>query len=156
MLGITISKVKGASLLAGDPNIKKTDFEVGKLEPKTTYFWRVKARNASGQSNWSTVWQFTTLSEPEPVVLIFPGDNSTVFEDTVRFSWFRAKPFAEHYGFEYSTDPAFNKPFVDTTVVDTFYYMSGFKSGQTYYWRVRAFNQAGWGNYSTIRNFKVE
>ena len=142
--------------IVDNPNIKKTDFEVGKLEPKTTYFWRVKARNASGQSNWSTVWQFTTLSEPEPVVLIFPGDNSTVFEDTVRFSWFRAKPFAEHYGFEYSTDPAFNKPFVDTTVVDTFYYMSGFKSGQTYYWRVRAFNQAGWGNYSTIRNFKVE
>ncbi|WP_456441298.1 T9SS type A sorting domain-containing protein [Caldithrix abyssi] len=142
--------------IVDDPNVKKTDFMVGKLEPKTTYFWRVKARNTSGQSNWSPVWQFTTLAPPDPVVLIFPGNNITVLTDTVHFSWFSAKPFAERYGFEYSTDQTFSNPFVDTTVVDTVYRLTGFSSGQTYYWRVRAFNQAGWGNYSVVRNFKVE
>ncbi len=138
------------------PNIHNTNFMAGKLAPNTTYYWRVKSGNASGQSNWSPVWRFTTMGQPDPVVLIFPGQQSTVFSDTVQFKWFAAKPFADRYWLEYSDNPNFNPSRIDSSITDTTFTVSGLAPGQTYYWRVRAFNPAGWGPFSEVRNFKIE
>ncbi len=139
-----------------DPNIKNTNFILKNLEPHVTYYWRVKSRTDKDQSDWSSVWDFTTLAQPDPVVLIYPEMNSTIPADTIRFAWHAGLPLAEKYWFEYATDPQFNQPHADTTVTDTLYKLTGLAPGQTYYWRVKAFNQAGWGPFSEVRNFKVD
>jgi hypothetical protein len=40
--------------------ITTSSFEVSGLERLTTYYWRVKAMNEGGESDWSEIWRFTT------------------------------------------------------------------------------------------------
>ncbi|MBK0401900.1 T9SS type A sorting domain-containing protein [Adhaeribacter sp. BT258] len=49
-------------------NITALSVSVSGLEYNTQYYWRVRAVNAAGASNWSTVWNFTTV--PQPVALV--------------------------------------------------------------------------------------
>jgi hypothetical protein len=42
--------------------ITNTYFTVGGLNYGTKYYWRVKANNSFGESDYSTIWSFTTLS----------------------------------------------------------------------------------------------
>jgi hypothetical protein len=41
-------------------NVTATAIVVSVLEANTQYCWRVRAANAAGNSDWSTVWSFTT------------------------------------------------------------------------------------------------
>ncbi len=41
-------------------NVTATSIAVSGLEANTQYWWRVRAGNTVGNSNWSTVWSFTT------------------------------------------------------------------------------------------------
>ncbi len=136
-------------------NITTTNFLISKLEPQTTYYWRIKCTNASSQSDWSATWNFTTTAPPAAVILLAPEQGTTVENDTVRFVWKKGQPFAEKYWFEYATDGGFAHPVIDSSVTDTVFSLMGLTPGQTYYWRVKAFNPAGWGAYSEVRNFKI-
>ncbi len=136
-------------------NIQTTNFTVFNLKAGERYFWRVLAANDGSQSTWSPFWDFSTMSLPEPVRLIAPAPNSTVLGDTVRFVWHAGFPMPERYWLEISSDPSFNDVQMDSTIVDTVYRMTNLKPGQSYYWRVKALNAAGWGAFSNVQNFKV-
>jgi hypothetical protein len=43
--------------------ITSTSYTVpsGKLSKNTKYYWRVNATNPEGTSEWSSVWNFTTV-----------------------------------------------------------------------------------------------
>jgi hypothetical protein len=58
------------SMLVSDkPNISSTSTSVFGFDQNTTYYWRVKAVNTGGQTDWSAIYSFTTL------------DASSVIED---------------------------------------------------------------------------
>jgi hypothetical protein len=44
-------------------NISTNSVSVSGLAVNTQYFWRVKAFNEMGESNWSDVWSFTTAAQ---------------------------------------------------------------------------------------------
>ncbi|MDZ7310186.1 MAG: LamG domain-containing protein, partial [candidate division KSB1 bacterium] len=44
--------------------LTSTSYSGARLVNNTTYYWRVKAVNASGESAWSSVWRFTTKAAP--------------------------------------------------------------------------------------------
>ncbi len=48
-----------ANLVIDTAELKETTFLIT-LEPETGYYWRVKAENPAGESDWSETWQFTT------------------------------------------------------------------------------------------------
>ena len=137
------------------PDYRNTTFTTEKLEANTTYFWRIKAGNITQQGNWSDTWDFKTMAAPEAVILISPQDNGLITSDSVKFVWKSAIPFAERYSFEYDADATFNNPVIDSSLVDTLHLLKGLTAGVTYYWRVKAFNSAGWGPYSDVYNFKI-
>jgi hypothetical protein len=43
------------------------------------HYWRIRARNVSGWSNWSEIWHFTTMAVPVPPapILIAPTNGET-------------------------------------------------------------------------------
>ncbi len=143
-------------LLMDNPDVVQPNFDLKDLEPQTTYYWRIKSRNENEQSDWSVVWKFSTMATPEPVILLTPTPNCVISTDTVHFVWHAGFPLAERYAFEYATEPGFTQAFVDSSVQDTVYFLTGLEAGRTYYWRVKAFNQAGWGLFSEARDFTIE
>jgi hypothetical protein len=52
-------------------NIVATRCFVTGLRYSNTYYWRVKANSSQGSNDWSDVWQFTTMAQPN-IDIIYP------------------------------------------------------------------------------------
>lgn len=143
-----------SSPLVDDSTLTDTVRTLSFLQRATWYYWRVRARNQSGAGAWSEVWSFRTLPPlPVPVALIAPSNNALISGDSVRFLWRRSEPEVERYWFEVARDSLFLNSFVDSTLVDTMT-VRIVLGGSTFWWRVRAYNAAGWGGFSTTWIFR--
>jgi M6 family metalloprotease-like protein len=121
----------------------------------TRYFWRVRAKGTALLSPWSTPWEFTTMPmAPLAPVLQWPVQDSALATPQALLVWYRTAG-AARYQLQVAADPEFSG-FVmsDTSLTDTTRTIP-LVTGTTYYWRVRAFNDGGWGEYSSTRSFKA-
>lgn len=84
--------------------------------------------------------------------LVYPINNQHVVPDTINFLWKSSRPLVMQYLFELSNDSLFNS-FLDTLLTDTSLTILDLEFGQNYYWRVKAFNEVGYGNYSSVGAF---
>ncbi len=149
-------------------NIPQPYYSSGLLD-SVLYYWRVNASDTNGTSNWSSVWSFTTtishptLTPPPPPVLISPSNGETgVWPICCKnllpnFVW-RRSPGAKTYEVRISNDPNFILYAHEMRVVnndpDTLSQI-GILWGGTFYWKARAANEAGSGNWSQIYSFEV-
>lgn len=171
-------------LIVNDSTLTDSTRVVSGLNPLTSYWWRVNAKNPGGTSPYSSVWKFKTLGLPLQVNLSFPPNNSVDQPVSIQFSWNRASeqmnPFEDsqqrkskrtekisildyrtdeiesitNYWFELVTDTVSMANMLrDTTLIDTTKLQSGLEYGTTYYWRVKAKNQIGWGLFSAWWKF---
>jgi hypothetical protein len=146
-----------ATKVFDDSSITTTSKQVGPLEHITTHFWRLKAKNSGGTSGWSSVWSFTTIVQlPSQVLLISPAHAAVIGTDSVQFSWQRSEPAVSRYWFEISTDSLMTNAVVDSTLAETTTRRRALIHNQTYWWRVRANNVAGWGPFSEQRRLHVD
>jgi hypothetical protein len=68
-----------------------TTFTLTTLSNLTKYYWRVKAINEGGESQWSEVWNFKTLGKPTTVTLLAPIDNAKNQPLEIRFCWSKSE-----------------------------------------------------------------
>lgn len=128
---------------------------VSGLLNNTRYYWRVAAANTYGTGPWSVTHTFTTVVEgAEAPELIAPADDSTVRADSSVFTWRHSAPAVIGYRLMIAPDSLFASMLIDTELTDTAY-IARFSDNGTYYWRVAARNDAGWGVFSAIRRFTV-
>ena len=82
-----------------------TSMYLSNLSNSTTYYWRVKAGNSEGWSDWSSAWYFTTESSdiPPAPTLISPPNGSTVPHGDVTLTW-QEVPGAYSYRYYWSTN----------------------------------------------------
>jgi hypothetical protein len=85
------------------------------------------------------------------VALVSPLNYATMSRDTITFKWRKALPAPATYWFEWSTVSSFAQATVDSSLTDTLTLVSGVPKSSYIYWRVRAGNQFGWGEYSLTR-----
>jgi len=152
-----------------------TAFTVSGLSNLTTYYWRVNATNAGGSSNWSTIWNFKTLGSPTQALLIYPSANSINIPVTVNFQWNHSEgqqklaiknsnlknannkkniAGVSRYWFELMADTTSTSYIAkDSTLADTTKTISGLTNLTSYWWRVRALNETGWGDYTGWSKF---
>ncbi|MCK5086831.1 MAG: hypothetical protein KAQ90_04890, partial [Melioribacteraceae bacterium] len=111
------------------------------LENYNWYFWRINARNNSGDtSHWSDPYLFKTkLSEP---VLVSPSNNSSTVTNRYAFSWEGVKG-GQNYNFQLADNPEFSSLLVEITISDSIYFVDSLALNTMYYWRVRGINNAG-------------
>lgn len=67
-----------------DSTLTTASFQSNPLPPRTVYFWRVRAKNASGVSAWSAIRTFTSvvpMPQPDSAgwIRLFRGDNGADF-----------------------------------------------------------------------------
>ena len=150
------------------------------LIPHQKYYWRVHTTFWGHTETWSDIWNFTTGSDiPNSPALFSPMNGAINQPIDLTFLWRKAiEPIAykkkpaqknikrknisdnskilSNYWFEYTTDSTFTTGIViDSSVTDTIKTINGLNNLTKYFWRVKAMNESGWGNFSPVWNFKT-
>jgi len=128
----------------------------GVLLNNTKYYWRVNATNTGGISNWSTVWDFTTIiAAPSAPNLLLPPNNATNVSTQPTMDWTDAAG-ADSYHLQIAYDINFGSLASDVTGITSSGYVvgPGILSGNTpYFWRVSSANVGGTSSWSTVFKF---
>jgi hypothetical protein len=145
------------TLILHDSTITSTSRQLTQLEQGVTYFWRVSARNAEGETPFSVTRRFTTSGlltiAPIPTG---PQQGAINVRSPVAFSWSGIQG-ATSYHFQLSTSPAFTTFAVnDSMLIVNTKQVGGLKGNTIYYWRVRGRNSFGNGPFSPVRSFTTE
>jgi serine protease AprX len=129
----------------------------------TTYYWRVRAKDAVGNpSLYSGYWSFTVdANAPNAPALVAPLDSSVIASNPPTFQWSAVTMFGKNnsdlapvemdvpttsitYTLQYATAPDFYTGFVTASgLTSTTYTPVAALASGTYYWRVEAVDGAG-------------
>lgn len=144
-----------STIVINDSLITTTSKQVN-LAYYTNYYWRVKAKNATGSSSFSSIWQFKTIIViPAKPVLSIPANNDTNITLTPTLVW-NAVQYASTYELNAASDQNFTViVYTISNLTSTSQQIPALESDKIYYWRVRATNYAGTGLYSDVWNFKT-
>ena len=93
------------------------------------------------------------LQLPSTPILFSPPDQSEVDSSSVMFSWFSSQQLVTKYWIEIDTTEQFTSSFIDSTVTDTNYVFNNLQTTASYWWRVKAYNAVGWGEFSEVWKF---
>jgi hypothetical protein len=145
-----------ATTLVNQTGITVTSFSPSGLASNSTYFWRVRAVNSSGNSSYSAPWSFTTsASAPAAPALVSPANGATGIGASTALTW-QGVSGATSYEIQVSTQPDFATLFASSSGITSLSYSAtGLSSGTTYYWRVRAAGSGGTSSYSSVFSFTV-
>ena len=140
-----------------DINGSSRELNGNDLEEGETYYWRVKGRNGNGDSAWSDVWKFTTVTAPVlPGVarLISPSNNSGSLNIPVTFSW-QASSNADLHVMQVSKQSNFSSREFESDINGSSRELNGndLEEGETYYWRVKGRNSVGESSWSDVWKF---
>ncbi len=134
-------------------------FTVSGLANKTKYYWRVSARNASGDTSAypTTAWNFTTIVDtPAVPVLSGPVNGATSQPVPPTVSWVAAAD-AANYRLQVASDSLFTIiAFDDSAVTGQTKQVTGLSYGARYFWRVRSRNAATTSEYSAVWSFSTK
>lgn len=104
------------------------------------YYWRSRAKTLFDVSNWSSVWSFVV---EDSIDVVAPAQGSMQNTVTPTFGWVHL-PGALGYYLQYDTSATFVQPWAANVAGggDTIWYTptSDLIRGETYYWRVQAYN----------------
>ncbi|MEX1268757.1 MAG: hypothetical protein WEA56_07115, partial [Balneolaceae bacterium] len=142
-----------------ETGITGTDFTVTEeLGFETEHYWRVRGVNESGEGEWSETFDFTTIEEapdaPGEVVLSSPGNGEDDIILQPVLEWNSAQR-AEDYELMLSENEDFSDPVTDETGISGTEYniTENLDFGTEYFWRVRAVNEGGEGDWSNPFRF---
>lgn len=117
--------------------IEAVSLSVEDLMPDTKYYWRVNAKNSTGISPWSDIWEFTTQPVGIPT-LIIPEKNSIINQNQQTLAW-NSVVNADSYTIQVSLTSDFTKTVLNkenhTSLNIT---ITNLEWTFKYYWRVRA------------------
>jgi hypothetical protein len=136
--------------------VADTTYELGALDHSRRYHWRVRAVNEAGPGTWSPSWAFrTVVAVAGTPLLAEPGSGTIMVSIAPTFHWYPSSDAAS-YQLQVAEDMAFTVVVVDTAgLADTSFAVAGLHNLRTYYWRVRAANAAGTGEWSSVWNFET-
>ncbi len=155
---VQVSKNAGfTDLIVNDSGLTDTTLAIGPLANKTTYYWRVRGKNAAGPGLYSAARKFTTiiLIAPPAPALASPSDAAAGVSPSPVLKWHPSLRAAT-YHLQVSLSPTFATLVTeDAADKDTTKAVGPLKNDEQYYWRVSAKNDAGVSVYSEIRSFSI-
>ena len=120
-------------------NTTSLSYGVSSLSTATTYYWKVVAKNAAGNTS-SATWSFTTIpNAPSAPALSSPANGATGVARTTALTW-SAATGATSYDVYFGTS---NPPPLVTNTTSLTYPAASLGAGTVYYWQIVAKNTAG-------------
>lgn len=89
---------------------------------------------------------------PAIITLLSPNDGVDLETDSLIFTWNKGGSTVKNYSFELAHDAKFTDILVDSSISDTSFIFKEVNEETELYWRVRAENSVGWGEYSSERS----
>lgn len=136
-----------------EQGITATNKTITLLINNAKYYWRVRAVNSFGNGPWSDPFNFTTVLElPHKVTLVSPSNNATLNNNNVTLVWFASTPQVDNYWLEIADNINFANSVIDqniTTISKEFTALPN----KSYWWKVKAHNATGWGEFSDVWKF---
>jgi hypothetical protein len=147
-----------STLILDSNHITSTSILVmGKLDSSNTYYWRVKAYNLGGESNWTDYLTFSTIeATPSLPTLVLPQDYAVDIDLMPLLKWNKSAR-ADIYILQLSSNNVFSDLIVsDSSLTDTTFSLTSDLNFDTpYFWRIRAVNNTGMSNWSAVRTFRT-
>ncbi|PRY44060.1 putative secreted protein (Por secretion system target) [Spirosoma oryzae] len=125
-----------------------TTYSDPNLSPRTRYFYRIRAVNAAGASDYSNVADATTPDSPPaaPTQLTATAASTT----QINLQWTDASDNETGFDLERSTDGATFTKIADVAANATTYSDQGLTPNTRYFYRIRAKNAVGTSAYSAV------
>ncbi len=148
-----------SNILFNSSNVNDTIQAIRGMSGQTKYYWKVKSINIAGESNSSSIYNFTTGFPITPVLLDPQHKTLDVFINPT-LKWAKS-PTAQSYRLQLTKSLTFNDQTVimDTSgITDTTLSLNNLDGYTIYYWRVSAENQYGvslWPNPFGFRTKEV-
>ena len=126
---------------------------------RQTYFWRVRAQNDVGESEWSPVRRFSVSQEaivPVHPGLVAPSNGALDMPTEVYFKW-EEIPGASTYHLQVSLEANFIRRSADLSGIrGNVQQIKSLVPTYIYYWRVRAENPVGKSVWSPTWSIVIE
>lgn len=139
-------------------DLKNLSVVYSQLDINSTYYWRVRAFNNSIAGGYSAVRSFKTNNLntiPGKTILLNPMNGKESIKTDPLFSWAEV-PNAKEYQIQVSIVSDFSSTVINQSGLGITKFQSPkLKENTIYFWRVRAKNDVGSGNYSTLGSFKT-
>ncbi len=155
-LQVSTDSIFSSNLLVNESLIADTFFYVSNMKGLQKYYWRVKAKNIAGISEYSQIRNFTT-GFPKAPILVYPPHGTTEVPLDTNLIW-NSSITAENYNLQLSNSTTFDYRTIilDTTgIVDTTFRLQNLTPNKMYFWRVSASNQYGSSLWSEAFGFKT-
>ncbi len=110
---------------------------------------------ATGGGSSKTTDLTLAIGFPGDVVLTSPANGAEAVALATNFTW-AAAAGATDYEIQIATDAAFTNVVESATVASTSYSSAGLSVYTVYFWRVRATNGCGNGDYSSLFSFRTD
>lgn len=130
--------------------VTSTSYNASGLNSNAVYEWQVRAKNTAGNSNYSSIVNFTTLGTIPAIPTGLSASSITASSATLSWS---ASSGATSYDVQLRVQGGTWNTY---NVTGTSYNASGLNSSTVYEWQVRAKNAAGSSNYSSVATFTTE
>lgn len=127
------------------------------LATSTSYYWRVRAKNARATTAWTTINTFVTTAASSVPDLISPNNGSVGVELPITFSWASSFGGTEiTYHLQVSLNSGYSAIVVDQNSINAnSIVVNDLTGGNIYYWRLRSFNTIEYSDWSISRTFTV-
>jgi hypothetical protein len=93
---------------------------------------------------------------PSAPVLVSPANSQVIDSSSTLFVWEQSQSEVSRYWFELDTTDQFSTAFTNSTIPDTTFLFANLQFDKDYWWRVKAYNSAGWSDFSEVRMFSTE
>jgi uncharacterized lipoprotein YddW (UPF0748 family) len=143
-------------LLVNETGMTDTTFMLTGMGGQQEYYWRVKAFNPAGESDYSETFSFRTGFPVKPLLVSPAAGTSNVPLDET-FTW-NITEAAETYHFQLAWSRVFQPEalIVDTVgVSDTTLALADLDPNQIHFWRVGAVNEYGRSAWSDAWGFRT-
>jgi hypothetical protein len=143
-----------SGILVNDSTLIDTTRWVSNLDGQTPYYWRVRAGNPAGFSDFSTPFTLR-LGTPKAPVLASPVNASTNIPLTPTLAWHPSET-AVSYQVQLAPFQGFGNPVADSSgLADTTFTYGPLALNRLYIWHIRASNGLGRSLWSSTFGFRT-